>query len=165
MLAAAASYDDDPLKALVHALKFEGVAGAARPLAEIMVRYVERIGIDLAGFVAMPLPLSQKRRRSRGFNQSTLIARAVAAALGLPFTENILTRVHHRPPQSETKDIFERKENIRGCFALHDADAARGKNVLLVDDVTTSGTTFTEAARTLKTGGAKKIIAFAAAKA
>jgi len=160
---------DDVLRALIHALKFEGITGAADPLAEILAEYVARLGIDLRGFTVTPIPLSKQRHRARGFNQSALIARTFARAFALPFEEHLLARVHHRKPQSETEDIFERRENVKGCFALAPENASGGranfKSIVLIDDVTTSGTTLTEAARVLKSGGAKKIIALVVAKA
>ncbi|HUC31377.1 MAG TPA: ComF family protein [Candidatus Paceibacterota bacterium] len=165
LLGAAGQYDDGALRALIHALKFQGIAGAAEPLAGILVEYVARLDLDLKDFTVMPVPLSTKRARARGFNQSALIARPFAETLGLPFDDRVLTRVEHRKPQSETEDIFERRENIRGCFALADGAEVQGKKVILIDDVTTSGTTFNEAAHVLKTGGAKKILALAVAKA
>jgi len=167
ILGAAGRYDDDTLRALIHALKFQGIAGAAEPLAELLAAYVARLGLDLHDYIVAPIPLSPQRARARGFNQSALIAAAFARARNLPFSEGLLARIHHRKPQSETEDIFERRENIKGCFALTDAGGAavEGKKIILVDDVTTSGTTFAEAARVFKSGGAKKILALAVAKA
>ncbi len=165
LLGAAAAYDGNALRALIHALKFQGIAAAAEPLAALLVRYVARIHLSLDGFTVTPLPLSPQRARARGFNQSALIARPFAAAAGLPFEERLLARVQHRKPQSDTEDIFERRENIKGCFAPAPGAAIAGKKIVLMDDVTTSGTTFTEAARVLRRAGAKKIIALAAAKA
>ncbi len=165
LLGAAGRYDDDALRALIHALKFQGIADAAEPLAEILVAYVARLGLDLRNFAVTPLPLSEKRARARGFNQSALIARPFARELGLPFAEQLLARVTHRKPQSDTETIFERQENIKGCFALARGAVVQDKKIILVDDVTTSGTTFAEAARVLKSGGAKKILALAVAKA
>jgi ComF family protein len=173
MLGAAGPYDDDALRALIHALKFQGIAAAAEPLAEILAAYVVRLGLDLGGdsggsggaWTVTPVPLSPQRARARGFNQSALIARPLARALGAPFDERLLARIAHRKPQSATEDIFERRENIKGCFALAPGANVQNKKIILVDDVTTSGTTFTEAARVLKLGGAKKILALAVAKA
>jgi ComF family protein len=170
MLGAAGRYDDDALRALIHALKFQGIAAAAEPLAEILATYTTRLDLDLRDFTVTPVPLSTKRARARGFNQSALIAESFAHALGIPFEEHLLARIQHRKPQSETEDIFERRENVKGCFALApgaggDAMARQGKKIILIDDVTTSGTTFNEAARVLKAGGAKKILALAVAKA
>jgi ComF family protein len=174
VLGAAAPYDDDALRALIHALKFQGIGAAAEPLAEILAAYVARLGLDLGdggasgesgAWTVTPVPLSRERARARGFNQSALIARPLARALGAPFDEHILARIAHRKPQSDTEDIFERRENIKGCFALAPGADVQNKKIVLVDDVTTSGTTFTEAARVLKLGGAKKILALAVAKA
>jgi ComF family protein len=179
VLGAAAPYDDDVLRALIHALKFQGIGAAAESLAEILAAYVARLGLglDLGGagggsggdnksaWTVTPVPLSRERARARGFNQSALIARQLARALGAPYDEHLLARIAHRKPQSDTEDIFERRENIKGCFALAPGADVHNKKIVLVDDVTTSGTTFTEAARVLKLGGAKKILALAVAKA
>lgn len=173
ILGAAAPYDDDALRALIHALKFQGIGAAAEPLAEILAAYVTQLGLSLDGdasgksdgWTVTPMPLSRERVRARGFNQSTLIAQPFACALGAPFDEHLLARIAHRKPQSDTEDIFERHENIKGCFALAPGAEVQNKKIVLVDDVVTSGTTFTEAARILKRGGAKKILALAVAKA
>jgi len=111
------------------------------------------------------MPLSPHRARARGFNQSALIAQSLARALGALFNGHLLARIAHRKPQSDTEDIFERRKNIKGCFALFAGADVQNKKIVLVDDVTTSGTTFTEAARVLKSAGAKKILALAVAKA
>jgi competence protein ComFC len=165
ILGAAGRYDDDALRGLIHALKFQSIASAAHPLAEMLVKYVIALPLDLHEYIITSLPLSLQRERSRGFNQSSLIARSFAATLNLPFVDDILRRVHHRMPQSDTNDLSERKKNVRGCFSLAHPNAAKNKKIVLVDDVITSGTTFMEAARVLKLGGAKKIIALAVARA
>lgn len=166
-LGAAAAYDDPALAAAIHALKFQGIRAAAEPLAALLTRYADRVDAPFAGgYTVVPLPLSAERRRSRGFNQAALIARPFAATLGLPVEEDLLARVVHRKPQSDTEDIFERRENVRGCFAPAPGAEERisGKKIVLVDDVVTSGTTFTEAARVLRDAGAKRIFALAVAK-
>lgn len=165
LLGSAGPYDDDTLQALIHALKFRGIAAAAEPLAEILGAYIKRLGLDLHEWTVAPIPLSPQRARARGFNQSALIARPFAKALGIPFEEHLLARIIHRKPQSDTEDIFERRENIRGCFALGPGGGGENKKIVLVDDVTTSGTTLIEAASVLRAGGAKKILALVAAKA
>lgn len=165
ILGTASRYDDMPVQKLIHTLKFYGVRDAAVPLSDILIKYIARMELDLQGFTVIPIPLSIKRRRGRGFNQSALIAGYVAKYFSLPFEEHILTRITHNKPQSETNDLAERKENIHGCFSVPDPQLLAGKKILLIDDVTTSGTTFLEAARVLKASGAKKIIALAVAQA
>jgi ComF family protein len=169
ILGAAGSYENESLKALVHALKFRGLQRAAEPLADILAEYVAGVvaerGIDLAGSQVMPVPLSRRRQRGRGFNQAELIAERFASHFKLPLDTNSLARVRHTKPQTETKDLTERKMNVLGCFAVTQPDAVRGKKILLIDDVTTSGTTFLEASRALRAAGAVAIIALAIARA
>jgi competence protein ComFC len=165
ILGAAARYDDSLVQNLIHTLKFNGVRAAAKPLGILLIDYVSNLGIDLKKFIVIPVPLSIRRHRGRGFNQSHLIAEYFAHYFCLPLKKDLLVRILHNKPQSETDDVFERRENIHGCFSLARVLTAENKNIILVDDVTTSGTTFNEAARILKAGGAKKIFAFAVARA
>ena len=164
LLGAASSYENETLKALIHSLKFRNMTAAAEPLASILFEYTSVLGLDLDEFTAMPIPLSRERFRARGFNQSERIARFFALRLGLPLETNWLARVRHAKPQSETRSLAERKENIRGCFAAMDRAAVQGKKIILIDDVSTSGATFMEAATALRAAGAAEIIALAVAK-
>ena len=164
-LGAAGRYKNHVLKTLIHALKFGGIRGAAVPLAEILAHHAQTVALPLGDFTVMPIPLSKLRLRERGFNQSELIAERFANLLGLPFEKNILMRVRHRKPQSGTETLAERRENIRGCFAMLNGVRPITKNIILVDDVSTSGSTFLEAARALTADGAEIILALAVAKA
>lgn len=171
ILGTAVHYDDRVVQNLVRGLKFHGVKDAARPLSRFLIKYINSLSMNLQNFSVVPIPLSHKRHRGRGFNQSQLIAKYFAEYFRFPLEENLLLRTIHKKPQSETNDIFERRENIHGCFSLADSLTAGGsnfrgnKNIILVDDVTTSGTTFLEAAKMLKSGGAKRILALAVAQA
>lgn len=164
VLGAATSYEDKTLQSLVHHLKFRSIHGAARPLGELLFNYTRQAKLDLAGFVVLPIPLSRRRERARGYNQAERIAKYFAERMALPLETHLLVRAKHAKPQSETKSEHERKENIRGAFALADPAFVRGKNIVLIDDVSTSGSTFSEASRMLKTAGAAKIMALAVAK-
>lgn len=164
-LGTAGDYEHETIRTLIHQLKFRFVTDAAKPLAELMRRFVTTAGIDLSGFIAMPIPLSRRRERRRGFNQSERIASHFAPHFAIPVDVMTLVRVKHARPQSELKNHDERKENIRGSFFVTDPAVVRGKSILLIDDVTTSGATFLEASRALKYVGAEKIIALAAARA
>jgi ComF family protein len=160
-LGAAGRYHNHVLKTLIHALKFGGIRGAAGPLAEILAHRAKSIMLPLGTFSVIPIPLSKTRLRERGFNQSALIAEPCARLLDLPFEKNILVRTQHRKPQSTTESLAERRENIRGCFAARRAP----KNIILIDDVSTSGSTFREAARALGDAGAEIVLALAVAQA
>ena len=164
ILGGAASYSDETIKMLIHCLKFRGLRGAAEPLAEIMGKYASGLEINLADYSVVPIPLSPKRQRERGFNQSDLIGMIFAAHFNMPLETRMLVRIRHTAPQSATENALERRANVRGCFMAED-NSMRGRNIILIDDVTTSGATFLEAAQAAKNAGAKKIIALAAAMA
>ncbi len=164
-LGAAGRYHNHVLKTLIHALKFGGIKSAAQPLAEILAHHARTIRLPLKMFQVVPIPLSKTRMRERGFNQSTLIAERFARALGVPLEKNILIRTRHKKPQSRTETLAERLENIHDCFAAREDAIPVQKNIILIDDVSTSGSTFLEAARVLTAAGAKTILALAIAKA
>lgn len=165
-LGAAGTYQNDVLKALIHALKFRGVQAAAEPLADALAACAARLPEACArGATVVPVPLSRERLRARGFNQSERIAAIVARRLGLTLDTRALVRIRDTKPQSETRNVAERRENVRGCFAVADPRAVRGEHIILIDDVTTSGTTFLEAARALTDAGAGRIVALAVAQA
>lgn len=166
LLAAAGSYEDPALRALIRSLKFGFVRSAAAPLGAIMADYARRLGIPRQGYDAVvPVPLSQRRLRERGFNQAELIAREAGRALGIPVEPGLLRRRRHAPPQSGLPgDARRRARNIAGCFEIAAPAAVAGRRIILLDDVVTTGATMREAAAILKAAGAKDILALAAAK-
>lgn len=112
--------------------------------------------------LVMPTPLAAKRLAERGFNQSALLGRAVALRLEIKFLTDGLQRVRETRPQSGLKRE-ERLKNVRGAFAC-DAHV-EGKRIAIVDDVMTTGATFSEAAKALKNAGAIYVEAWACARA
>ena len=162
-LGAAGNYDDVRLRTLIHEIKFRRAKDAAESLAEFVVRYLGVLPVDLSRFTIIPVPLSPRRMRERGFNQSELIAQKVSETIGIPLFTKTLFRPRHTRPQSETENVFERRLNVRDAFRV--SSAPPPKNILLLDDVTTSGATFRSASSVLKSAGARKILAIAVAKA
>lgn len=166
ILGSAGPYDDAALKLLIHHLKFRAVRRAAEPLAEILARYLADIRmVDMGEFILIPVPLSRGRQNERGFNQAEEIARYLTKYVSLPVRNDILIRSKNSKPQTETTNAAERQQNILGCFSVTKPDDVCGKKIILLDDVTTSGATLGEAARMLKSAGARKIIGLTAAKA
>ena len=165
LLAAAGSYDDPVLKSLIHALKFRGVRRAAEPLADLIARYLAATGFDPKGFILAPLPLHRRRRNRRGFNQSEDIGRHLARRLGMEFRTDLLVRIRHAKPQTESASAAERARNVAACFAVPRPGDTAQRKVIILDDVTTSGATLAEAARTLRAAGARTVVGLAAAKA
>lgn len=110
---------------------------------------------DLQGFdVIIPVPLHIKRLRERGFNQSLLLARAVGRKNNIPVNPFGLKRIRWTEPQVNLSGK-ERKINVKGAFEFH--GDVKGKTVLLIDDVYTTGATVAECSKVLKKGGAKGV--------
>ena len=102
--------------------------------------------------VIVPVPLHHRRLLWRGFNQSLEISRSLSKRLDRPVLKNGLTRIRNTPPQTRL-GLRERRVNIKDAF-LADTGQIRGRRVLLVDDVYTTGSTLRECARTLRRAGA-----------
>lgn len=168
LLGAAASYDDPIARACIHRCKYEKVHSLAPTLALLLVEYTTALNPKPAYLTAsptvVPIPLHMRKERIRGFNQSALIARSFAQAMQLPYDE-LLVKLVDNDPQAQAKGHATRLERMRGAFAVPRPEAARNKTIILIDDVSTSGATLSEAAQTLKAAGAKHILALVVAKA
>lgn len=105
--------------------------------------------------VVMPVPLAYRRLFHRGYNQATLLARPIARALGVPMDLDSVHRIYR--PDMGHKSASQRAENIRGVFQVVCPDKIRGRKILLVDDVMTTGATFAELHRVLMRAGAAAV--------
>jgi ComF family protein len=164
-----AGYEDE-LRTLIGLLKFEGMRGLAGMLGDKLAEAVLRLE-GSAGFAATPellvvaVPLFAARERQRGYNQSVLLAeravkrlRKVRPEWTLTAAHPVLQRVRQTAAQFELAKA-ERRRNLRGAFAVPEAamELLRGREVLLVDDIMTSGATARECARVLRRGGAARV--------
>lgn len=112
--------------------------------------------------MVIPVPLSLERRLERGYNQSSLLARPIALQLGVRFAPDSLRRIRNTQSQVELT-ATQRRENVRGAFEAV-PDLVNGKRVLLVDDVTTTGSTIRECAQALRIGGAAAVFCLTLAR-
>jgi ComF family protein len=119
---------------------------------------------DFSDFVLVPIPLSKKKLKWRGFNQAEEIAKELANFLKIPLISDCLVKLKETKDQVELSEK-ERRENVKGVFFVKNKEKIFGRNILLVDDVFTTGATMEEAARVLKEAGAKEIVGIVAAKA
>jgi ComF family protein len=106
--------------------------------------------------VVVAVPLHPKRLRERGYNQSQLLAKELASLTKLPLVDDCLIRKRHSPPQARTATASERRTNVADAFSCRDR-RLKGKQVLLIDDVATSGATLDGCARALKKAGATTV--------
>jgi ComF family protein len=146
---------------LVLRLKFAREVHPATALGDILGAALVDSGFARDADSVVPMPLSRRRMRERGFNQAERIAAVVARRLGLPVLERLLVRPVHRPPQADLGQK-ERARNVSGVF--RGGDGAFGRAILLVDDVITTGHTMAEAAATLEAAGARRLLLCAVAE-
>jgi ComF family protein len=148
------------LRGMVHLLKYDAMLPAVDPLAALLAPVIEKLAERCEGeALLVPVPLYKAKQRQREFNQSELIARAALKRLPkakLHLAGAILSR--GRDTRSQTGlTRHQRRENMRGAFAVKDAGLVSGRDIILVDDVLTTGTTAAECARVLRRAGAKKV--------
>jgi ComF family protein len=149
---------ESPVDWLATRLKFHAGLAAGAVLAQLVLASARRPPVDCL----VPVPLHRTRLGQRGYNQALELARPLARAWRLPVAPGALRRVRATAAQSELTAV-ERRRNLRGAFAA-DAAQVRGKRVLLVDDVITTGSTASEATRTLLAAGAAEVRVLAAAR-
>ncbi len=142
----------------------------AEPLAELIykrlreVRLRSEIERSRTSIIIIPIPLSRKRLRQRGYNQSELLGKFLSDKLSIRIENNVLYKIKETISQVEIKDRNKRLKNLEGAFEVKNAEIIKNKNVILIDDITTTGATLNEARRILKTAGAKKVIGLTVAK-
>lgn len=155
-LARSAFRYDGPLLAAIHSFKYNGRTLLAPTLAGLAARALDGVTADFDKVV--PIPLHKNRLRRRGFNQSLLLARELLRLRGPLQTARIdyrnLRRARDTRSQIELKGR-QREANVRGAFSVIDKDAFKGKKVLLVDDVYTTGATIKECSGVLSACGAE----------
>ena len=151
-----------PLGNLIIDLK-HGKRDRAKLLAALLME-AQIIETDWKLDLLIPVPLHKTRRRKRGFNQAELIGRTLAKNLNLRFRPNTLERLVNNQPQTQLQNRTQRRDNVRGVFHVSRPAQTAQKNVLLIDDVVTTGATLTESARALLQAGANRVYAVTLAR-
>ena len=155
---------DGPMKQLIHHFKFRSQPGVMKDIEPLLAGYFDRQEESWAGFYVSPVPLHFRKMKERTFDQSFLLAREVARTLNLPLANGLLRRIRDTDSQAK-KTKAERAKNIKGAFQVDRPDRVEGLDILLVDDVLTTGATASEAAKVLKRSGAGRINIFTLARA
>lgn len=145
----------------IHALKYKMVRDLAPPLASTITRQLAPSTFP-PGSILIPVPLHRARSVERGFNQSELLARALAKHYDLSVATDFLARVKHTKPQMSLQRA-DRQQNIKRAFRCLAPAAVRSKNIWLVDDVLTTGATLHECAKALAAGQPKSVNAIVVA--
>lgn len=148
-------YYEEPVRQGMLAYKFRNAPSHGKVFGRMIGEDLLRRGIDGFDLISW-VPLSAKRHRRRGYDQARLLAEAAAEALGTTAVP-LLRKARDVSPQSRLRTPEERRANISGCYVVRSADAVRGKRILLIDDIITTGSTLSECARMLLTAGAVSV--------
>jgi ComF family protein len=164
----AASYGayDAELRELIHLFKYNGVRPAGVLLGRLLQQAISGLQLPAAP-VLIPVPLWSGKRQARGFNQAEAVARAflsLNSSGSIQLDTSSLARTRETASQTGLTRK-QRRENVRGAFAVIKAEKIRGRSILLVDDVMTTGTTVNECARVLLRAGAKEVFVATVARA
>ncbi len=150
-----------PMREAIHRLKYGHDIGLGEALARPMINSLRKLNWSLDIITSVPLGLV--RFEERGYNQATLLARPIALSMSIPFSAHLLSRTRETRTQVGLT-VTERHENMVDAFRVN-SRSVRGKNILVVDDVATSGATLNACAKALLDGGASKIYGFSLARA
>jgi ComF family protein len=157
---------DGELRELIHLFKYNGIRPAGALLARLLDQAASQL--QLSGeLVLIPVPLWSGKRQARGFNQAEAIARAflrLKPSSSIQLDTSSLVRTRETASQTGLTRK-QRRENVRGAFAVTKGEKVRGRSILLVDDVMTTGTTVNECARVLLRAGAKEVFVATVARA
>jgi len=165
-------YRHPPLKKALWLLKYNGKKRIANVFADILYGKILEELSDLSvmqnftNSILIPIPLSSKRYRDRGYNQAELICQALVKLDReniFELNKTILIKAKHTPHQARLKDRRIRLKNLEGSYGVKNSELIKGRNIILIDDITTTGATLNEARKILKEFGARKVIAFTVA--
>lgn len=153
---------DVPITILLRQMKFHSRKYCGVLVGELMGREFPS-DIPFQWDAVIPLPLSERRMEERGFNQAEVLAKGLSEHLGIPLCNNVIRKVKHTKQQSRFTEPSQRAENVKGAFAVNEKWDISGWNILLVDDILTTGATMHEAAKVLLESGACRVIGAVAA--
>lgn len=121
---------------------------------------------DFKNPIIVPIPTSKKRLKERGYNQCELIAKEIEridSGKNFTLSKNILEKIKDSPSQTSVKNRAKRLQNLKGCFKTVNPDEVKDMNIILIDDVITTGATMSEAKKSLMDAGARQVLCFALA--
>ncbi len=153
------SYQDPLIRLMIHDIKYARLTSLIPELSHAVFKALSYFRVTFpSDAIFIPIPMHRRRKNHRGFNQSALLAKVLASLFGALYNEDILIKPKPTLPQVGLS-LENRLTNLQGSFEVKDKAEVRGKCVVLVDDVKTTGSTLEIAARVLKEAGAREIIA------
>lgn len=161
-------YSNRVVRISIHALKYKGRTEIGNIFGQLLHTTLLEDVADMISFhngniVIVPIPLSKARMQARGYNQAEKIARAFASGDNFPPVVLVLSRVKDTPSQTTREGKHARIENLKDAFAVSNPELVRGKGIILIDDVITTGATMHEARKAFLAAGATRVYGIAVA--
>ena len=152
-----------PIKLAIKKVKYKWIYDIEKVMVDLLASQIWKFDLP-QNSILVPIPLHKKRKNWRGFNQEEILASTLAKKFKVRYSESLIRTIETKTQVGLTRD--ERKKNVKGAFAIRSVQSKTGiqnKNVILIDDVYTSGATMMEAAKVLKSSGAKNVWAMTVA--
>jgi len=149
---------------IIHYLKYRAFGNLAGKIGSAMADKLLENQLVSQSTLLIPIPLHKTRIRERGYNQSSLLCKAITQEIGIPFEESVLVRIRYTASQTKL-DAKKRQQNVENAFAVLNREKILKKTIILVDDVITTGATMNACAGELLRNGAKIVYIISALKA
>lgn len=162
-LLVASDWNNLLVRQIIYEYKYRFITELSSLLTQLLVVFLNQSGfftqhlpLDINSYILIPVPLHPRRLAWRGFNQAELLANGISNYLKIPVANNLIRRCHHTPPQMDITDKNERIKNVTNAFALNPnfkigtGNQIKNKIIILVDDISTTGSTLNECAKALK---------------
>ncbi len=154
------NYHDKNMETIMRHIKRQPNERAADILAKAFSDMILNRPTDPASWIIIPIPIYKTRFRERGYNQSELLAKSIAKQFGFIISVRTLKKIRHTKKQGTSKSKEERMHNIANSFSITTNKHIMNKNIILIDDIATTGSTLSEARKTLLAAGAKRVMAW-----
>lgn len=167
-----ADFRDSLVEKILKFFKYKFISDLEQPSSVLIKRYLKwltlnkKFNVFEANPLLIPVPLHQRRLNWRGFNQSELLAKNIADTFQMEMADDVIERIIHTVPQADIKEKEERLKNLNDIFKIRKNRSCDllGREVLLIDDICTTGATLSECAKVLKQNGATRVIALVVAR-
>lgn len=136
---------DEMVKAAIMRFKYDNCPRYAKALAFLMYNYMKNIDFGVKIDYFIPVPIHKKRKRVRGYNQAELLAKELSKLSGIPYINN-LKRIKNTKPQSKLHGVEARYNNLKNSFLLEKPEMLKDKNIMIIDDIMTTGATLEKCA-------------------
>ncbi|MDP2911327.1 MAG: ComF family protein [Candidatus Omnitrophota bacterium] len=147
---------EEPLKGLIHDFKYKHITYLSKDFSKLIIDFMQQHNVAAGSELILSVPMHPGRLFKREVNHSDMLAKDIARRMDIPYSGKILKKIKNTSIQSTLKRE-ERIKNLHSSFSIKNTSAVRGKNILLVDDLFTTGSTVNECSRILKESGAARI--------